>query len=397
MSLSRTLAPATNHSAARFARSVERRNLKQALSALQRSTKYLQRAEGVLQPWLPRLQSSTRGRVSTKLQDAAKSAGAQLHRARMTLLTGPERSMGPLLEVVDRTETLLLSFGNGVCLGGLFSSQIGPRLRKAEAAGLLQEALAALGRCNETADAISKDARRRLLDLEMSRATKPSRKQRQRSAEPVTEKISDFLLQVKHRGWKVAETQREEASNVPDALATSHAEVNRISGSHTSLLPDDSPLGLCCFPIVLVRETKLSDTVRKALTSHKLELLTVYGSYVAINGLYLMGIHRDLMMVSDLEIQPRIKGQAATPNPCKKYSDAVDGKRLDIAKFTALLPVLLEANTALAEPLRHTVPIGTPVKAGKHYYLPLLPRFLTSLSSFSLGEWQPLLSKTSTT
>jgi hypothetical protein len=126
-------------------------------------------------------------------------------------------------------------------------------------------------------------------------------------------------------------------------------------------------------------------------------MITVYGSYVAINGLYLMGIHRDLMMVSDLEIQPRVKGQPPVAGPCKNYGEAVNGKRLDIAKFGALLPVVLEANAPLAGALKNTVPIGTPVKAGKHYYLPLLPRFLTSLSSFSLGEWQPLLSKTPTT
>jgi hypothetical protein len=378
-------------SSARFAQRVEQRNLKSALVNLRRASTCLSKAQAALAPWQDRLRKHRGKQSPPALQDVAKRTGTILEKARLCLLSG-SRELKPLLRLLEQVAELLLQFGSGVCLNGLFSQSI-DSLTKFEALDLTEQSVAQIQECLACAKTTTSICNQRLQELAATKSQRAEKSPPKPEPE-ATEGINNFLTQLQGKGWKVAERRKEdEVSEGPDALARSHDLVKQISGSYSSLLPDDVDYGLCRFPIVLVREGKLSDAVKTVLAASHLgyEVLTVYGRYTAINGLFLIGIHRSLLNMVDQEM-PRSQGCKPNSDPYAIVSPRnASGTRLDLGKFHSFLPAITENNQQFSTLFKETTPVGNPVRTGKHYYLPLLPNRLAGIPNFSLGEWQPLL------
>lgn len=377
-------------SSTRFVRRVEKRNLKAAVTSLRRACVFLDKAMAALVPWPDRLQERRGKRSPPALLELARRVNAVLEKARLLLLSG-SHELRPLRGQIEQVEEMLLQFGNGVCLSGLFGQSLEAPTRL-EAIDLIDKVIGLVKACQVRAETSTKICRDRLGSLESDHVPRAAKTPEQ--APETSEGFGSFLSQLQGRGWKVTEkrgkSEESASASRPDALARSHDVVMQISGSYSSLLPDDVDYGLCQFPILLIRETRLSDAVKIVLTSCQLgcEVLTVYGRYTAIKGLFLIGIHRSLMNMVDQAPQ---QGSNSDPYAIVSPKNHDLGTRLDLGKFHLFLPALAASSEQFALLLKETTPVGRPVRTGKHYYLPLLPNRLASIPDFSLGDWQPLL------
>jgi hypothetical protein len=185
-------------------------------------------------------------------------------------------------------------------------------------------------------------------------------------AAPPTEEdgmFERFFEKAKGKGWRIQEVRRNEQHDVDDPFGEGCYLLNNLSVPYHDLLADDVEVGLTPFPIVLLEAYRLPDTVfRECATVTPLH--KVLGTYVVLQNVMLMGVHRDLIHVAD-------------------------GKKskVDTGRFRYLLPYLRRNFPGADAILDRSLPSGPARFARYHYYTPLLPLSLVHKPDFSLGRW----------
>ncbi len=190
----------------------------------------------------------------------------------------------------------------------------------------------------------------------------------EKEVEPKNRLLEEFFTKAEtNLGWKVqrgSTSPKEKDTNLEgDPFSVGCCIVDELSLPYDTLLPNDVEVGLVSFSILLLEAYRLSKTVLRECGQMS-PLHKVFGTYVILQNVTLMGIHRDLMRV--------IKG----------------GKEvIDDERFRYLIPYLGRNYPETEKVLAQTFPSGPPRFARHHYYSPLLPLQLINAPRFSLGNW----------
>lgn len=176
--------------------------------------------------------------------------------------------------------------------------------------------------------------------------------------------LEKFFERAKGKGWRIQEVRKSQTAEVDDPFGEGCYLLNDISVPYQNLLDNDVEVGLTPFPIVLLEAYRLSDTVfrecERVTPLHK-----VFGHYVVLQQVMLMGVHRDLIQIAD----------------------GKKGSKIDTGRFRHLLPYLRRNFPGADDILDRSLPSGPARFARYHYYTPLLPRTVVRNSDFSLGKW----------
>lgn len=200
-----------------------------------------------------------------------------------------------------------------------------------------------------------------------------AKKEAPRAPAPPTEEdgmFEKFFEKAKGRGWRIQEAQRDEQyADADDPFGEGCQLLNNLTAPYQNLLADDVEVGLTSFSIVLLEAYRLPNTVFREC-ARLTPLHKVLGTYVVLQDVMLMGIHRDLIQI-------------------------MDGKksRIDTGRFRYLLPYLRRNIPGADDILNISLPSGPTRFARYHYYTPLLPLSLVKLPDFSLGKWCFLTSR----
>jgi hypothetical protein len=176
--------------------------------------------------------------------------------------------------------------------------------------------------------------------------------------------LERFFERAKGKGWRIQEARKSLTHpEVDDPFGEGCYLLNDISVPYQKLLDDEVAVGLAPFPIVLLEAYRLPATVMREC-ARVTPLHKVFGHYVVLQQVHLMGVHRDLIQVAD-------------------------GKKskVDTGRFRHLLPYLRRNFPGADAILDRSLPSGPARFARYHYYTPLLPRTLVGDSDFSLGKW----------
>jgi hypothetical protein len=186
--------------------------------------------------------------------------------------------------------------------------------------------------------------------------------------------ISSFLQRAEERGWTVTKTMQKVLRNsgiVPleddPGLEESLGLLQQLQGQRSLLLSEDTKVGVSQQPIISYNTKRPPESViQKYLTpSIGYDIYLVFGSYLIINQMCLLGIHKDLLWVLDDNDKPK----------------------LDTDKFSCLMPFATNEMPQWAALLSQTHPIQPARRAGSHYYCPLVPTSILNSWGHGLGEW----------
>ena len=192
--------------------------------------------------------------------------------------------------------------------------------------------------------------------------------------EPNPSLLEDFFAKAeKDKGWKIQRgpvpKEKDPAACGDDPFGIGCQIVSDLSLPYNMLLPDDVEVGLVSFSIILLEAYRLPQTVLRECGNMS-PLHKIFGSYVVLQNVTLMGIHQDLM---------RVVGKGK--------------EQIDESRFRNLIPYLSRNYPETTDVLAKTFPSGPTRYARRHYYSPLLPRQLINSHQFSLGNWSFLTNR----
>ncbi len=235
--------------------------------------------------------------------------------------------------------------------------------------------------------------------------------------------VEEFIETAREKGWKIGaarleaaeELQRREASKiaipvVQDGFHRSCGVIDDLSQDRSGLLPPDETFGLIRFPIVIISQNgKFADTTILAINRMEIgySFHKVYDNYIVVDGMVLMGIHKNLMRVYDASSvrKPKTFWKKLTqPKEFTEDPDQTEAQKtfeklkvkLDIAKFRALLPFMRNEFPEFEAVLDVTNPANPAKLFGDHYYAPLLPyggKSMAHLPKLTVESWSPLFAK----
>jgi len=190
---------------------------------------------------------------------------------------------------------------------------------------------------------------------------------RKRRPTQVNDDLRTFLSKIGSRGWRVNE--QAPSSDEEDQDDFSDLLLQQAQRPKTALLATDTFADLLTFP-VLLSGSKITSAAASACREHDVKYMfrNIYGNYVMIPNMVLIGVHRDAMRVQE-------------------------GKRvvMDTEKFDGLLPWMRNQSPWHHDVLHHAAPVLQPRQYGGHYYCPVVPQRALQ-SRFELGEWSLLIS-----
>lgn len=191
---------------------------------------------------------------------------------------------------------------------------------------------------------------------------------------PTDPSLNAFLEKAERRGWTVTKTMKKvlkDAGVVPleddPGLEESFDLLNELQSCQGSLLPDDMQMGVSQLAIISYNTKRPPESiVKKFLDPHiGYDVYLIFGSYLVVNQMAMLGIHKDLMWISDEKNKPQ----------------------LNVDKFYDLHPVVAKDFPQWANLLAQTYPVQPTRLAGSHYYCPLVPNTILNSWGHGLGDW----------
>lgn len=183
--------------------------------------------------------------------------------------------------------------------------------------------------------------------------------------------LGSFLEKAPTRGFRVTERQLADQTSTTqtenDGLDDSLKLVWRLQKPIVNLLSDDTIVGVIQFPIITSNARRFPDALIQECSVPSLgyDFYLVFGDYLVIDKMCLLGIHRSIMKTFDDKNNPQ----------------------LDVDKFVALHSYLISEQPEWAQVLQQTQP-GQPAKReGSHYYCPLVPLAIKQKWSLGIGNW----------
>lgn len=169
-------------------------------------------------------------------------------------------------------------------------------------------------------------------------------------------RIHAFLDQIKNRGWRIAE--KEDKDDEPCLYELGAKLIERAARPASELLPDDQLVGLVRFPIV-INNGRIPKVIIAACTDPSVgySMQQLFGRYLMVPDVFLMGIHRDTMLGG-----------------------------FSRHKFVDVIPQLILNNFPHSEILGTMQPIFPAKISGNHFYAPMLPKSILR-TKFELGDW----------
>jgi len=191
-------------------------------------------------------------------------------------------------------------------------------------------------------------------------------------AEPTKNDVSinSFVKQLRSKGWKITEEEnkkdREVLFDEGDGFSLSSKLIQLVRKPSIEFLPQDQLLGMINFPVILQIRNKLTDTAIQICTDPIIgySLYVVFGSYLVVEQMASIGIHRSIM---------KVQGDRGTI--------------VDTDKFIGLLPYARKEFPAWSDKLNMLHPSQPAKLRGSHYYCPLVPRKLLGENQISIQDW----------
>lgn len=187
------------------------------------------------------------------------------------------------------------------------------------------------------------------------------------------EYLEPFLEMARDRGWRIHDKSKrssEEEFDDNDGFALSIELIQSIKQKPVQLLQEDQLIGIVEFPIVVVNKGSFPDRIIQTCVDPDIgySIYLVFGAYVVVKNMMMMGIHESIMKVYDED-------------------DPTGKPRLDTDKFAHLVPYLSSQEPIWAPTLEKLQPVQPIRPMGAHYYSPLMPRTVCDDWSGSLGDW----------
>lgn len=191
---------------------------------------------------------------------------------------------------------------------------------------------------------------------------------------PTNPSLNAFLQKAEKRGWTVTKTMKKalkDAGVVPleddPGLEESFELLNELQSCQGALLPDNAQMGVSQLAIISYNTKHPPESIIKKFLDPGIgyDVYLVFGSYLVVNKMAMLGIHKDLMWVQDEDNKPQ----------------------LDVDKFYNLHPLLANDLPQWANLLAQTYPVQPTRRAGNHYYCPLVPNAILNSWSHGLGDW----------
>jgi len=186
--------------------------------------------------------------------------------------------------------------------------------------------------------------------------------------------LGAFLEKAERRGWTVTKTMKnalKQAGVIPmeddPGLEASFELLNDLQSYDCAFLSDDTEIGVSQLPIISYNMKRPPDSIIQKFLSPRIgyDLYLIFGSYIVVDQMCLLGIHKDLVWTQDEKNKPQ----------------------LDTDKFYSLYPSAANELQQWTGILRQTYPVQPARRAGNHYYCPLVPNAVLNSWSHGLGDW----------
>lgn len=189
--------------------------------------------------------------------------------------------------------------------------------------------------------------------------------------------LAPFLEQLRSKGWKTQE-QREPEALTPlfglqeedyDGFERGAQLIHQVQRPINELLPDDEILGIVKFPVIALNTKHLPESLIHRCTDPRIgySVYMVFGGYMIVDNMCLLGIHKSLMWV---------QGE--------------NGVELDLDKFQYLMPYIQQHYPQWTESLTLMYPVQPARVISSHCYCPLLPMDVLKSWGNGIGNWEIL-------
>lgn len=230
--------------------------------------------------------------------------------------------------------------------------------------------------------------------------------QEESPAAATSKKFKDFLESAKDRGWKVTEikkvvTPEPQISKFDPTYLISQKEVTA-----DLLLDEETDIGLVRVPILIsLNNSQTIHNLVQAAQSADVgyTIHHCYSKFYVIDGAICLGLQRSMVRSLDKEAT-KLGIKRGKPTT---FADLLEGKlhkqkliptrklkrRVDIAKFYALIPFLQKEEVMYSDLLPLLSLSTIPYRFGQHYYCPFLPKEIAHDLDFLIESWTFLLKR----
>ena len=128
-------------------------------------------------------------------------------------------------------------------------------------------------------------------------------------------------------------------------------------------------MGVVKFPVIALNTKRIPESLIHRCTDPRVgySIYMVFGGYMVVDNMCLLGIHKSLMWV-----------------------EGKKGAEMDTDKFSHLLPYIKNNYPQWTERLTRMHPVQPARKIGAHCYCPLLPLDVLRIWGNGIGNWEIL-------